>query len=407
MSLIKLKRNRLRRISANYIFPISTPPLKNGIIELDDNNVVTNVIDTKGDIKEIEKLEFYNGILVPGFVNAHCHLELSYLRGFIEGNGEGLPKFLSEVMSKRFGLPDNLDEIIRKADEEMQAEGIVAVGDISNSEFSLRIKAQSKIYYHNFIEVFRMEPEKADEVYNQGVALFQKAKSLNMASSIVPHAPYTMSVPLLQKIKDSYHELNADQVFSLHNQESDEENAMFLNRTGKLVELFDKFGMDSSAFKATGKRSLESMVPYFPEAANILLIHNIFTCQEDIDNIVDFKDKLFWVTCPKSNLIIENKLPDYDLFGSNKLCIAMGTDSYSSNTSLSILDEIKTISKNCPKIQLEELVRWATLNGAKALKIDHIFGSFEVGKSPGVNLISGIDFRAMKLIESTSVKSLV
>ena len=77
----------MRKISANYIFPISSKPLKNGILELDDSGKIINIIDTKGDLKESAGLEFYNGILVPGFVNTHSHLELSDLKEKIEEKG--------------------------------------------------------------------------------------------------------------------------------------------------------------------------------------------------------------------------------------------------------------------------------------------------------------------------------
>ena len=83
----KLRIKQMRKIAANYIFPISSKPLKNGIVEVDDSGKIINIIDTKGDLRESAKLEFYNGILVPGFVNAHSHTELSRLREKIEEKG--------------------------------------------------------------------------------------------------------------------------------------------------------------------------------------------------------------------------------------------------------------------------------------------------------------------------------
>ena len=74
----------MRRFAANYIFPIDKPPLKNGIVELDDDERIIRIIDTRGDLRESRNLEFYNGVIVPGFVNAHCHLELSHMKGIID-----------------------------------------------------------------------------------------------------------------------------------------------------------------------------------------------------------------------------------------------------------------------------------------------------------------------------------
>jgi cytosine/adenosine deaminase-related metal-dependent hydrolase len=149
------------------------------------------------------------------------------------------------------------------------------------------------------------------------------------------------------------------------------------------------------------------VLSYFPSFQNILLIHNIYTEQSDIDFAKSRREKLFWVLCPNSNLIIENRLSDVELFIRNNLNIALGTDSYSSNTELSILGEIKTLASHYPHLPLELLIRWSTLNGAKALEIDNKFGSFEKGKNPGINLITAIDFENIKLTKESRVKKLI
>jgi len=111
----------------------------------------------------------------------------------------------------------------------------------------------------------------------------------------------------------------------------------------------------------------------------ILLVHNTFSRKEDItDN--------YYCTCPKANLYIENSLPDYSIFNAEKLCV--GTDSLASNNSLSILDEIQIIKENSD-FDLHTLLKIASKNGADALGFTTL-GTFEKGKSPGVNLISGL-----------------
>ena len=90
----------MRKISANYVFPITSEPIKNGIIVLDDNNTIIEIIDNGGELKETYNLEFYNGIIVPGFVNTHCHLELSHLKNTIV-KGKGMPRFIECVQSNR------------------------------------------------------------------------------------------------------------------------------------------------------------------------------------------------------------------------------------------------------------------------------------------------------------------
>ena len=85
----------------------------------------------------------------------------------------------------------------------------------------------------------------------------------------------------------------------------------------------------------------------------------------------------------------------------------MGTDSLASNYSLSVLEELKTLQENFPEISLEELLKWGTLNGAKSLRIQDNFGSFEVGKKPGVNLIAGVDLKQLKLTQKCKVRRIL
>jgi hypothetical protein len=135
----------VRKISATFLFPVNLPPLKNGIIICDDDGTVVDLIDTGGKLKEMAGLEYYSGILAPGFVNAHCHLELSHLHGKIPEK-TGIGGFLGDISQLRNKQPENTETTIRKADRMMWAAGIAAVGDISNSTASLATKLKSKIF---------------------------------------------------------------------------------------------------------------------------------------------------------------------------------------------------------------------------------------------------------------------
>jgi len=394
----------MRKISASYIFPVNSPPVKQGILIISDFGEILDIVDTGENFKETASLEYYNGILVPGFVNAHCHIELSYMKGLME-NSKGLPDFIRKILTNRTNIPENLEEIIKTADDEMKAEGIVAVGDISNDDFSFGIKKSSSLYYHTFVEVFWPSPEKAGDVFGKGEFLFKKLKEYGLKASMVPHAPYSMSPELFQMVHD--HEIENRSICSVHNQETISENQLYQNHSGELLDLFSNFGMDLSSIKATGKSSLQSILQYIPAELNALFVHNIFIGQTDVDAIKSALKKPFLILCPNSNLIIEQRLPDIELFIKNNLILAIGTDSYSSNHRLSVLEELKTITNYYPQIQLEKLIKWATLNGAMALGIDDNFGSFTKGKTPGVNLINGIDFENMILTKESRVKRLV
>jgi cytosine/adenosine deaminase-related metal-dependent hydrolase len=153
---------------------------------------------------------------------------------------------------------------------------------------------------------------------------------------------------------------------------------------------------------------LISILPYLPDKNPLLLVHNTFTEKLDLEALKKNRSlkNTWFVLCPNSNLYIENQLPPIKLFRDEKLNICIGTDSLASNHELSVLAELITLQQNFPELELTELLIWATLNGAKALGIEATFGSFEPGKKPGINLISGVDFKTFRLTENSKVKRL-
>ena len=153
--------------------------------------------------------------------------------------------------------------------------------------------------------------------------------------------------------------------------------------------MYNNFGIDISDFAATGKRSLESWLSYFTLQQNIIMVHNTFTKKDDVQFAANYAgvDKLFYCLCPNANLYIENTLPDVEMMLQQRCNLVIGTDSYASNDQLNMYDEVKTIRKNFPTIDLQTVLQWATINGAKALGFNESVGSFEGGKKPGVVLL--------------------
>ena len=397
----------MRKLSAHYIFTGMGNVLVKGIIILSDDGTVADIIDTNGELEERSGVEFYSGILVPGFVNAHCHLELSHLHGVFPEK-TGLPAFLKNVISSRNSDENKVIEEAQKADFELWKNGIVAVGDISNSDTTFQLKAKSRLAYHTFIESLGFSPHRAEKAFAWAEHCYEEAMSLGLPASIVPHAPYSISGELFEKI----HNFAADHrsVLSIHSQESSAEDELYRSGEGDIARhLAENLGIDLSYFKPTGKSALESVIDWLPTENNLLLVHNIRTTQLDIDLIQSKRplNKTWFVLCPNSNLYIEERLPDMELFRKNELQLCLGTDSLSSNSILSILDEIKTIMSHFPAIPLCEIVIWATRNGAEALEMDHWAGTIEKGKMPGINLITGLDLQNMRLLPQSKIKRLI
>lgn len=370
----------MKYFSAECIYPICSPPVKKGVIVTEDDGTIVRLLPNKQGISE-EIMEM-NGILVPGFINTHCHLELSHLKNKVP-SGTGLLPFLEKVVSFRDMDQSIIDEEIRKNDAYMYDQGIVAVGDISNKSDTKNIKSSSKIRYYTFVEMFDfMQSSLTQSMIEQYSEVHtQHEQNEKNSKSFVPHAPYTVSDELYTFIRSK----NSDQdTVSVHNQETNAENELFINGEGDFYQFYKNFGFDISRFKKTGKSSIFKLLEVLNPFSKTLFVHNTKTKKEDIEAAHNWSKNVFWATCPNANLYIENSLPDYKQFIEKQANMTIGTDSLSSNWQLSIWEEIKTIKKYNNYIPLDTLLEWATLNGARALSFDDTLGSFEIGKKPGI-----------------------
>jgi cytosine/adenosine deaminase-related metal-dependent hydrolase len=396
-----------RRISAGYVFTLLGKPLKNGIVVTDEQGVVVDVIDTKGNLTETEGVEHYSGILCPGFINTHCHLELSHLKGKIAEHLH-LPGFLHQILLQRNQDQEFQEMAARQADRFMWKSGIVAVGDIANSSFTLGIKEESPIFYHTFIECFGFLPEKAPRAFEYAEFVSRLYEASRLKYSIVPHSPYSVSDDLFELIAEDSRK--RDSIVSVHHQESAEEDKMFADKSGTLINHYsENLKLDTTFWKPTGKSSTDKVLDKIPSANKLLLVHNTWLGEENLRRIQEIRSSqnTFLVTCPSANLYIETRLPDYRLLLGSGFPICIGTDSLASNHTLSIIEEMKVIGENFPEITMDELLEWSCINGARALGIDDWAGSIEIGKKPGINLISGVDLKTMKFTPNSKVKKML
>ena len=389
----------MRIIQASYILPLNAAPIKNGYLYIEDDGTVIHVNDVAPITNQFE-VEFYEGIVCPGFVNTHCHLELSHMKGLVP-EGSGLPKFVSQIPKLRQTSKVDKLKSIKEADQNMYKSGIVAVGDISNTTESLSVKKNSAMRYHSFVELFGLDKNKAADLLREGLKKVEEYRSFNLSASLVPHAPYSLSPQLLKKI---YSNSNG-QLLTIHHQETASEKELFQNAKGDLAELFIVKGLDLSSQLESGQNSAQyALLPYLAKKQKLLLVHNTFSDRADIEEIETHFKLAYWCTCPKANWYIEKQLPNYNLWREKNLKITIGTDSLASNDSLCVLEEIKMIQKNFPHITTNELLVWACKNGAEFFNYDKL-GSFKSGCKPGVILIK--DVNGLKLTEKSRVTVLV
>jgi cytosine/adenosine deaminase-related metal-dependent hydrolase len=391
----------MRSFSAQYLITNSGPVLKRAVVTVEEDGTVISVEDTGGDLKERQSTEYHNGIIIPGFVNCHCHLELSHMHGYIAPGG-GLGKFIFEVRSARESDNETIMKSAARADNEMFRNGISLCADICNTTNSFTIKKDSRISYINLLEVFGIDPEKAQRRLHEIEKVSAVAEEMGLPHYFVPHSAYSMSLTLLRLLIEKCRD---NRITSIHFMETSGEKEFLEDHSGPLMTSYEQSGLLPSRLEIARSHT-DAVLNEITSSGNLILVHNIFA-DRDIIRINKSRENLFWCLCPNSNLYIENQIPPLSLLLEEECEIVIGTDSLASNRGLSILDELKTLQSEFPEVSIEELVRWSTINGARALGEQDHFGTIERGKKPGLLLLQNVDLINMKLLPDSVVTRLI
>ena len=360
-------------------------PIRSGFVETEDDGTVIRTGPVEDPSKEAV---FYDGALVPGFVNAHCHVELSYMKGLFR-KGTGMAGFIDQINALRdTQSPSEKLRALREAMDSMWAQGVDAMADISNCADSFAVKAAHPLYTRTFLEVFGTEPEDCPAVMASVTALAGKARSFGLDAAPTPHACYTMSPELLREASAAG--LRSG-FLSYHSEESPEEDEMIRFGRGKMWD--NRKAARMSTPPVTGGSSLSyfldqlEMVVPLPVEGHVLLVHE---CCMDAAGARAARAALkhpFVALCPCSNLFIHNALPPVEMMRREGLTLCVGTDSLSSNDELDMVRELYCLQEHFPEVPLEELLEWACRNGARFLGKEDVLGSFAPGSKAGVVLI--------------------
>lgn len=387
------------RVTAEYIYtsgPVGV--IRNGYVEYDETD---GTILGVGECAPGE--EVTPGALTPGFVNGHCHIELSHLHGKFR-KGTGMAGFIDQINELRdWAGRDEKVRLTKLWMDKMWAAGVSAMADISNDDSSFEVKKSHDMYTRTFLEVFGSEPHMCEGVMADVTALNATADQAGIDAAPTPHSCYTMSPDLLSASAAAG---LAKGFLSYHSQESQEEEDLLRTGSGAMYENRKRSGMSTPP--VTGESSLKYFIQRLAAATpapynqHILLVHNVCLSQEDIEAAKEVMNNVYWTVCPLSNIFIHNALPPIPLMRANGLDIMLGTDSLSSNDDLDMVKEMVCLHKNFPEVPMSEILTWATLNGARFLKKDGIMGSLEAGKKPGIVRISNIDGDGYVTVESSS-----
>mgnify|MGYP002622992824 FL=1 len=389
----------MKFLSADFILSPEGKLVPNAMVVLNPRAYVVDFLQPDSEsLPDPQNVQHHKGVIIPGLVNAHCKLEISLIKRKIPV-GTGMSGFIKSLVKERNATEKVRMEALEQGDREMEENGIVAVGDICNTSDTRAVKLRGKIRYRNFVEVFDLKPDRAAESFEAGLKISNAFSPLE--TSLVPHAPYTVSPALLQLLVKTWRE---NDVLSIHFMESLGERDWFLSNTGDLKESFLKMDLTPEWMGENQDAWFKNLNRAFGKRKSIL-VHGTYLDKVWLERIR--LSEMILCTCPSANLYIENTLPDYREWINSGPEVCIGTDSLASNHALSVLREVGVIFKHFPDLNPGLVLNWATLNGARALGFDDELGSFERGKSPGVFLIPEWDGTTASFSGSVKPLSLI
>lgn len=391
----------MKKFSAQYIFD-GKKLLQNAILEVGDDGRIVSLTSDALNTREVNSLQMHSGIILPGLINMHQHLELAALQGAIP-QGIGLPDFIKGMADLRSSgtLHDAGLEKSRALDAIMYAQGIQAVLDISNTVDTIEIKKTSQIYYHTMLEIFGVRPVDASTIWSSAQQMLTCFSKSGLAAGISPHSLYALSQLLFNKLQ-----LKPEALYSVHFMESVHEKEWLQKGSGKLGMLLQE---KSEVLSQPKFHYLISWLRDIAKASRLVMVHNTCVDREIVELLFDNlnRQELYFCLCPQSNMYIENTLPNLDLLRKSGANIVIGTDSLASNSSTFFIDELKLLQRFNSNLSVVEMLTWSTSNAAGALGLSYLLGSFVPNSKPGVVLLENINLAEMKLTNESRFRRLL
>ena len=378
----------VRIFHADHVLPGDSPPIADGAVVVGEHGDVLDV----GAAAEIlprhagAELVRVRGVLLPGLVNAHTHIELSAMRGRV-GGGRGFVGWVDALITHRHEMsPEEDAEAIDTAVDDLARSGTVAVGEVTNSLAAVSPLARRGIGGCVFHEVFGQDRAAVlRRVGGLRAELEERVPSWpssDLAYAPAPHTLYTTHEDAVRALLDAVTRMDART--SLHLAEHAPERRAIEHGDGPVPEWL---------LSRTKQRPGWPKVPLFEYAErvgalspNVVLVHLVEARADELARVAEKGSPV--VLCPRSNLHIEMKLPPLLAIRSAGIHAALGTDSLASNASLDVLAEAKALSDRFPGVPAHELVTMATWNGARALGRTEL-GRLAKGARPGLLAVEG------------------
>jgi aminodeoxyfutalosine deaminase len=383
----------LIRYHAAWILPIAEPPLRNGWIAVDRGRIAAygapGPAGRHGFADGAREVDLGDVAVLPGLVNAHTHLELSYLRDEVPPASQFVT-WIRGVIDARRKRPDSASAEILSAVElaiaESAASGTALVGDISNTLVTFGPLTRSPLAAVVFYELIRFRAVDPDGIVDQAVqTIGALTPTERVRVSLAAHAPYSVAPLVLRAIRRAV-DRDPFAPCSIHLSESAEEVEFIRDGGGAWRALLEEIGSWDPAWVAPGGTPVEFLDASGFLQGHVLAVHGVQMTPTDLERLAARGTTV--VTCPRSNGHTGAGAPPIGEFYASGVAVAIGTDSLASAPDLNVFAELATMRALAPTVPAAALLESATRQGARALGFDADFGTIEPGKSSRLLAVS-------------------
>lgn len=368
----------MRSFSAAWVLPVDRRPIRNGIVDVEAGRIV-GIREPGAGSREPELRDLGDVVIMPGLVNAHTHLELSWMRGRVPPASKFTDwvKTLFAVRGRPdAGMSDAQIAAIAPAVAEAKESGTVAVGDISNSLAAvqpMRAAGLDGVVFHELLGFKERDGALLDATRDAREA----AAKAGARVSLAPHAPYSTSLELFRAIRAAVDQLEHP-IMSVHLGESAEETELLAHGTGPWRGMLELIGAWRDDWQIPQCDPVSYLDRHGLIDARTILAHGVQFDDRALARVAAIGATI--VTCPRSNQWVGVGYPPIQRFYEAGVNVAVGTDSLASVEDLNVFTELKTMRYLAPQVPASKLLESATLAGARALGIDDELGSLTPGK---------------------------